>query len=155
MKRLIFSLALLFPLFCFSQKTDTIPFKNAEKVICKNNLSASENFKLVKNILQDEEIEIASQDKDVLQIKTGNISFGVTLLPAANYNMIFFCKDSLISIKSFYKSGISTGLFTTVEESYIQVLFYKPNKKNVPFDKMVKLAKKMKGIVYYGSETTK
>jgi hypothetical protein len=45
--------------------------KGCDKILIKNDKSASDNFLDVKLILAEKGIEIASIDKDIFQLKTG------------------------------------------------------------------------------------
>lgn len=70
------------------------PLKIADKIIVQNDKTAEENFKLAKQLLADDDIEIAFQDKDIWQIKTGRIR----LSNEAGYAYLINCKERKVTI---------------------------------------------------------
>lgn len=152
MKKLLLVLLLVYPCYLFAQKQDTIPFKDADKFIVKNNISAEENFKIIKKALNDNEIEITTSDQETHQIKSGLISMGQKNFPTANYYFVIFSKDNQITIKSYFKSGISTGGFIKLEDSYQLAKYSYPKKRNLIFEKIQTLIKGVPGTGYYSSD---
>lgn len=132
-------------------KTDTIPFKGAERIIVKNQLSKIENFKLVKAILANEELELANSDEDAGQIKTGPININAKWVSGANYFIIIFCKDNEIALRSQFKSGMSAGDFIRIEDGYQPAIYMNIKKGNIMFDKMKDISSGLKGKVYYST----
>jgi hypothetical protein len=76
--------------------------KKADRIIISNEKSSAENFLLVKQILSDSDIEIASQDKEIFQIKSGQIP--ITRGGASSYYN-FNCRQGKIVVTGFYKGG--------------------------------------------------
>lgn len=151
MKKLLL-LLLALPCGAFAQRTDTIPFKNSDRIIIRNNLSADENFNLIKKSLSENEIEIASQDTEAKQIKSGVIPLENSLGSNANYYLLFFAKDNQLSIRGYFKSGISAGGFITLEDGYQAAKYFKPKKRNMIFEKMQLVSKNIPGQTLYASE---
>lgn len=152
-KIITFLFVMTFASFCFAQsaRKDTIPFKNAEKILVRNNLSKFENFNLVKSILSEQEIELANSDQGTGQVKTGTISIDNKLSSAANYFIIIFCKENEVSMRSQFKPGISSGGLVRIEDGYQPVKYFNLKKGNVIFDKMKEIAMLMNGKVYYSN----
>ncbi|TKC10707.1 hypothetical protein FA048_11080 [Pedobacter polaris] len=96
MKKLIFAL-LLFPIFSLAQ---VIPEK-ANQIIVVNNQTAYANFIDVKLLLAKKGIELASQDKDTFEVKSGSIM--VDSLSKSYYT--FTCRDDKIIITGINKSN--------------------------------------------------
>jgi len=103
MKRHIYFILLLIPIVGVCQE---IP-KKADRIIVANDKTASENFILVKQILADKGIEIANQDKDINQIKSGSIS--ITKYGANGY-FIFNCKDKNVLVTGMFKAGYEVSI---------------------------------------------
>jgi hypothetical protein len=80
--------------------------KWTDKIIVSSDGTAEENFIKTKQSLAEKGIEIASQDKDIFQIKTGDIP---TQWGGTQYYVIF-CKDKTIQITGNAKSGIKLSL---------------------------------------------
>lgn len=150
--KVLLILFVLLPGYALAQKTDTIPFKDCDRIIIKNDLSAEENFMLIKKTLSENEIEIASQDSESKQLKSGIIPLENRLGSKANYYMLFFVKEGRVSIKGFYKSGLSSGGFITLEDGYQSAKYFKPKKRNIVFEKMVSLSKSIPGQMFYASD---
>ena len=81
--------------------------KKADRIIIANEKSAADNFLLVKQILSDNDIEIASQDKDIFQIKSGQIT--ITRGGASGYYN-FNCRQGKIVVTGFYKAGYDLNI---------------------------------------------
>jgi len=91
-------------------------------IVIKNNHSAEENLLLVKKALAEKGIEISSQDKDILQLKTG-----ITPVSKLGYSAyyIIYCKTNQIQINGLYNTGdkvITSGV--TINNDPFQKIYY-------------------------------
>lgn len=77
--------------------------KLADKILVKNDKSASDNFLAVKLSFAEKGIEIVSQDADIKQFKTGLMPL---LKSGAKIYYIVFCKDNTIQFTGFFNTGI-------------------------------------------------
>lgn len=140
-KLLIFAALITLTFGIYAQ--DKAP-KDVNKIIIKTDKSASDNFILVKQVLAENGIEIASQDKDINQIKTGVTP--ITKYGASAY-YLFFCKDNTIVLNGLFNSGVKINVndsdpFTTIKNKRLGLW-------GVSFDAMQKLALKLgKNISY-------
>lgn len=107
---------ILLPYLCFSQDDvfgtkastkNSLAIKRADKIIVANEKPAAENFLMVKQVLSDNDIEIVSQDKDIFQIKSGQIT--VTRGGASSYYN-FNCRQGKIVVTGFYKAGYDLNI---------------------------------------------
>lgn len=98
MKNILLSFFILISINLFGQE---IP-KKANKIIVSNEKMAADNFVFVKQLLADKGIEIANQDKDINQIKSGNVV--ITKYGASGY-FIFNCKDKSVIVTGMFKAG--------------------------------------------------
>jgi hypothetical protein len=140
MKKLIALIVMLLPFFINAQ---VVP-KNADKIIVQNDNSAEQNFKLAKQLLADNDIEVASQDKDIFQIKTGRIRINND----AGCTYLINCKDDKVTITGSWGTtlGINIGYITSAPSTY--QLIYKGTQKST-FNRMNEFAKKLGDNISY------
>ncbi|SDJ95185.1 hypothetical protein SAMN04487898_105135 [Pedobacter sp. ok626] len=93
--------------------------KGSDKIIIKNDKSASDNFISVKLILAEKGIEIASQDKDIYQLKTGVAP--VTKYGAGAYYVVF-CKDNSIRLTGMFNTGFQLNMLVKDTDPLIQIV---------------------------------
>lgn len=75
--------------------------KGADKIIISNTNTANDNFIKVKLELAEQGFEIATQDKDIFQLKTGNKN----LQGGKSFYYLIFCKDKQINIQGFFTTS--------------------------------------------------
>ncbi|MBC6112989.1 hypothetical protein ACFOG5_09720 [Pedobacter fastidiosus] len=149
MKILMLTLISILTLNLYAQEVP-IP-RGADKIIVKNNKTASENFIAVKQNLAEKGIEIAKQDKDIFQIKTGITP--ITKYGASAYYIIF-CQDNQISVKGLFNTGIVIN--NMMQDTYQQIANRKLGLNKVSFQSMVTLAKSFGSeLLYEGGEAVK
>src|ERR1700754_3301190 len=68
--------------------------KGANKILVANTKTAADNFLFAKRILAEKGVEILNQDKDVLQIRSGNVLVKGT----SAYYVIIYCKDQQLQV---------------------------------------------------------
>ncbi|WP_316817306.1 hypothetical protein [Pedobacter nyackensis] len=111
---------LLFLLFaCYSVQAQQQAPKGADKILIKNDKTASENFVAVKLILAEKGIEIASTDKDICQIKTGVTP--VTKHGAGAYYVVF-CKDNSIQLSGYFNTGLELNTLVKDTDPFMQIV---------------------------------
>ena len=101
MKKLIL-LFFLFPMLLIAQE---IP-KNSDKIIVVNQLTAEQNFIRAKQVLADQDIAIAVQDRDIFQISTGRIRQSDN----ASFQYLINCREGKVSITGTWSSNIGLNL---------------------------------------------
>lgn len=153
--RLFFAvLVTMLPFLSSAQKI----LKNADTIIITNDKSAEQNFKLVKKVLADGNIEIVTQDSTSYQVQTGPIKM------ASNFGYYYFlnCQQGRIAISgtvvgkngmtSSYGNGIgiSIPIGKSREESY--PLTNKGFLKLI-FKRMNDFAKKLGDNISYSDST--
>lgn len=85
----------------------TTAIKKADRIIIANEKSAAENFLLVKQVLSDNDIEIANQDKDIFQVRSGQIT---VIRGGASSYYNFNCRQGKIVVTGFYKGGYDLNI---------------------------------------------
>jgi hypothetical protein len=99
MKKLLLSLVLLTTITISNGQAQ----KGADKIIIRNDKSASDNFMAVKLVLAEKGIEIASQDKDIYQLKTG-------IIPISRYGAgayyVLLCSENKIQLTGYFNTGL-------------------------------------------------
>jgi len=147
MKKFALTLTLsIFSLVIYAQAP-----KGTNKIIVINSKSASDNFLAVKQQLAENSIAIASQDKDIFQIVTGNIP----AKSGANYQYIIFCKEKSIAITGKFTTGIEMnwGFGITAKDDEMKIV----NKGmsgsifKKAFTAMEDFAKSLGGEITYGA----
>lgn len=140
MKKLITLLLVVLPFFTIAQ----VAPKNADKIIVQNERSAEENFKLAKQLLADNDIEIASQDKEIYQIKTGRIRINND----AGCAYLINCKEGKVTITGSWGTtlGLNIGGITSAPSTYR--LINKGTQKGI-FNQMNDFAKKLGDNISY------
>lgn len=96
-KQLLTLIALAITSVCFAQKTDSIPFAGATKIIIKNQNKAEDNYRLAAKILLDQNYIIDKSDKEFFQLYTGSAPVygeGVTKL----LSLYVLSRDNSITI---------------------------------------------------------
>lgn len=103
----------LIPIFLCAQEFP----KGANKIVVSTRNSPSENFANVKRVLAADGIEIAKQDAEVLQIKTGTVKASNE---KASCYFIITCNGNEIIIRGMYKTGLTReiGLGISQESEY-------------------------------------
>lgn len=102
MKRFIIIL-LFFPLISTAQKTDSIPFKGATKIIVKNELSAEANYKLIISKLLDDGFVISAKDNEYFTVKTEEKDIKKSTY---KYLLDIRAKDKEILFSGKYRTGV-------------------------------------------------
>ena len=93
--------------------------KKADRIVIANEKSAAENFIMVKQMLSDNDIEITSQDKDIFQIKSGQIT--ITRGGASGYYN-FNCRQGKIVVTGFYKAGYDLNIWGVIaKDEYTKI----------------------------------
>lgn len=141
MKKLIIILIVL-PSFVWAQGIE-IP-KNSDKIIVVNQLTAEQNFIKAKQALADKDIEVASQDRDIYQIKTGRIRSSDN----GGYTFLINCKDGKISITGTWGSNLGLNVGGITQGSSIYSIKYKGTEKYF-FNQMNDLAKELGTEIQY------
>lgn len=118
MKNRLYTLLLLLFAFNATNAQQQAP-KGADKIIIKNDKSAADNFLAVKMILAEKGIEIASQDKDIYQIKTGVTP--ITKYGAGAYYIIF-CKDNSIQLTGMFNTGLELNILVKDNDPFKQIV---------------------------------
>ena len=129
------------PIIVFSQKTDTIPFKKAAKIIIKNNLTAAENFKQCGLALIEKGYMIGEKDEQFGQISSQPIktTFG--------HEVIFLvAKDNEIQIIGRFKNGnvVQVVGWMKTESSATPVTYGISQYDKEKFNHLINLAKVIK-----------
>lgn len=121
--------------------------KKSDKIIVTSTLTAEQNFIKVKQQLADIGIDIATQDRDIFQIKTGDIAtkWGGTLY------YVIFCKEGHIQITGNAKTGIKLGLMDADPYSPIVFRGMKGSMTKESFMLMNEFAKKLGNNIEYQS----
>jgi hypothetical protein len=104
MKKLMFALLLL-PFFAVAQKTDTIPFKGATKIVIKNGLKSVEGLKLAMTALTDNgfNIDLANTELGILRTEQKQInSFGLQIIDVTS-------KDNQIILTTRLRTTVLDG----------------------------------------------
>lgn len=127
--------------------------KGASKIIIKTDKDASENFIAVKLILAENGIEIASQDKDIHQLKTGVTP--VTKYGAGAYYVVF-CKNNSIQLSGFFNTGLELNTLVKDTDPFKQIVNRKMGLWGESWKAMNNLATLFGGEVeYLGGEEVK
>ena len=141
MKKLILLLLLAVPTFAKAQTE--IP-KGSDKIVVNNTRSAEDNFKLAKQLLADDDIEILSQDKDIFQIITG----GVRISNDAKFSYLINCREGKVTITGTWGTtiGLNMGGITSSPSTY--AVTYKGGQKEL-FNRMDTFAKQLGDLQYH------
>jgi len=140
MKKIFFSLFLFISIIAIGQNSSIEkPPKKTWKILIKNNNNKDTNFKLVGQIIVDNDFSIEKKDSDYLTLKT---SPKVTDGKTSTYYLNLISKDSLIVLTGMAKSRINVQ-FANVEEEYskIQNIGMKGSIAKDQFDSMFNFAK--------------
>lgn len=140
MKKLITLLLTVLPFLTIAQE------KGTDKIIIKTDKTVEENFKTVKLQLAEKGIEIASQDADIHQIKTGVTP--ITKYGASAYYIIF-CKDNEIQIKGMFNTGIVMGGMVKDTDPFRQIVNRKLGLYGVSWQSILALAKQFGTDISY------
>jgi hypothetical protein len=140
MKKLILLLLLAVPALANAQTE--IP-KGSDKIVVNNTRSAEDNFKLAKQLLADDDIEILSQDKDIFQINTG----GVRISNDAKFSYLINCREGKVTITGTWGTtiGLNMGGITSAPSTY--AVTYKGGQKEL-FNRMDTFAKQLADVQY-------
>jgi hypothetical protein len=118
MKIKLYTLLLLVFACVMTHAQQQVP-KNANKIVVKNDKTAADNFLAVKLILAEKAIEIASQDKDIYQVKTGVTP--ITKYGAGAYYVIF-CKDNSIQLSGYFNTGLELNTLVKDTDPFKQIV---------------------------------
>jgi|GEM_PF-893446 len=105
----------------FSQEV-VIP-KRANKIILLNDKTAEENFTILKQSLAEAGIEVANQDKDIFQIKTGAI-ITKGFAGGSDVFLLLSCKDSSIIIRGQLRSSLVITSGNATSDSALETVSY-------------------------------
>ncbi|RAJ19246.1 hypothetical protein LY11_05300 [Pedobacter cryoconitis] len=136
---------LLLPCFAWAQ-TQEIP-KNSDKIIVINQQTSEQNFIKVKQALADRDIEIATQDRDIFQIKTALIRSTEN----GGYSFLINCKDGKVSFTGTWGSNLGLNIGGITQAPSIYKIQYKGAQKYF-FNKMKEFAETFGTEIRY--ETT-
>lgn len=138
MKNLLFILLLL-PFAAFSQKTDTTFFKGATKIIIKNNLNATDNYKLLIGKLMDDDFRIDKKDDEYHYLKTE-----LKKIPNSTFSFLLNAKvkDNEIQFTGEYNTGVSVMLLgANTNQGNEQIVYKNWAENKIPFKSMEKAAR--------------
>lgn len=143
MKKLILSIAFL--VVCNIAVYSQLAPKGANKIIIKNNKTASDNFLFVKQFLAENSIQILSQDRDVNQVTTGVIrgKWGT------NVKYVLFCKDNSIALSGSFYGGYELSLGGVVAKDDSLPIVNKGGSSKNAFETMDVFAKKLGTEIFY------
>jgi hypothetical protein len=139
MKKLLLVMLLL-PTWCLAQE---IP-KNSDKIIVINQLSAEQNFIRAKQALGDRDIEIASQDREIFQIKTAHIRS----TDNGGYSFLINCREGKVSITGTWGGNIGLNIGGITQGPSTYKIQYKGAQKYF-FNKMQEFAKELGTQIEY------
>lgn len=128
-------LLIALPIFAVAQTE--IP-KGSDKIVVINQLTADQNFIKAKQALADKDIEIASQDKDIFQIKTAQIRSTEN----GGYAFLINCKEGKVSITGSWGSNIGLNIGGFTQSPSVYKIQYKGAQKYF-FNKMQEFAKEL------------
>jgi hypothetical protein len=134
MKKLMLLMFLL-PFLAVAQTE--IP-KGSDKITIINNHTASENFLLAKQILADQDIEIATQDKDIFQIKTGKIRASDN----GTFSYLINCRDNKVTMTGTWGSNLGLNIGGLTSGPSLYAIQYKGTQKFM-FNQMNDIAKQI------------
>lgn len=146
MKYLLFAF-LLFPFASFCQKTDTLVFNGAKKIIVKTTMTAADGLKLASSALSDHGfiIEAANMDLGTLRTEQKKVgTFGVQIIDIRT-------KDNEIIISSRARTTIMEGIGATKGDiKDFQVVPYRDKKLiKAIFNEMDQIARSLKSPFVY------
>jgi len=151
MKKLILIIITILPLFAFSQKQDTIMFDGVKKIIVKNNLSASENYKLSGKAMLDQDYFIGAKDPEFYQLSTEPIK----IVGEGAYSSLYIyavSRDGTITVTGSTKKRTTVKLIEGVDtESVAEIVPYKKSKilSRNTYEKLITYAKSLGGKIIY------
>lgn len=127
-KQLLTLIAILITSVSFAQKTDSIPFAGATKIIITNANKAEDNYKLAAKILLDQNYIIDKSDKEFFQLYTASAPVygeGVTRL----LSIYVLSRDSSITVigRAKKKEGMQIVNIQQDTDNY-EILPYKKSK---------------------------
>ena len=126
-------------------KAQQIP-KNSDKIIVVNQLTAEQNFIRAKQVLADQDIAIAVQDRDIFQISTGQIRQSDN----ATFVYLINCREGKVSITGTWSSNIGLNLGGITQGASTYSIKYKGLQKLL-FNQMNDFAKKLGNNIEYQS----
>lgn len=146
MKNLSIILTFLIFASCSPYKIVGVP-KNSSVIIVQNDLTAKENLLFVKKTLAENGIEISSEDKDVLQIKTGLMPID-KLGYSAFY--IIYCKDKSIRINGLFNTGDKNIIGVIINDDPFRKIYYQQwGGEAISFRSMNEFAKTLGNDIKY------
>lgn len=151
-KQLITLILLSFSLIVNAQKTDTVLFRGALKIIIENNESSESNFKAVGQLLVDSDYGIEKKDTEFGQMISS--SFRIKDV-SGTFILMFNIKPNKITMYAQRNSNNSVRLISFLDsKSSYKPVTYRKNGIVPPaiFEKMEKFSKAIPNIKITYSE---
>ena len=120
--------------------------KNSDKIIVTNTQTAEQNFIKAKQVLADQDIAVAVQDRDIFQISTGRIRQSDN----ASFQYLINCREGKVSITGTWSSNIGLNLGGITQGASTYTIKYKGLQKLL-FNQMNDFAKKLGENIEYQS----
>lgn len=128
MKKILTIVFAIIATSALAQKTDTVLFKGATKIIANNSLSASENYKAVGQALVDNGYTIEKKDSEFGQIISGTFKPRFKKeTPGGLSAMSFVIKDNQITLTGKYNPNNNIRIVSWMDNpsTFRQVVYSK------------------------------
>lgn len=145
--RISILLFLLFPIFSFAQKTDTVLFKGAKKILIETSVSSKDGMRLVTQSLMENGfiVDMANVDVGIIRTEKKKVgTFGVQIIDVLS-------KDNQITISSRARATLfdDTSLDQGDFKEFVTVSYLDKKMIKSIFFEMTKIAKSLKSPFVY------
>jgi hypothetical protein len=143
--------AITFYQISFAQKTDTALFNGVTKIIVRNNLTASENYKLAGNLMLAQGYNIGAKDAEFNQIATEPVKVQA---PGISHSLAIYvvAKDNELLITGKSKNLATTKVVSWQnKEAAVEIVPFKKTRllSQAIYNKLSYFAKGLKGKLIY------